>query len=211
MFAQLHAKPSHALPRVRRRGHAWPARAGCKSASRKISSLSRSCAHDGRALAQAAPRQNALFLIASVSGSTIFSYVEGNPLSYTDPMGLMGQGSGRGNYLPGQGPGQGIGGFVSGLGSAFYNTMNRIDNLPRPEMGIPRTGQCVTAECAAGLLPTKPENRTTEQVEYGQCKLVCTIATAAPVGICNAVFGGGLLGTAAGMAGRAGFCSMVCK
>lgn len=70
---------------------------------------------------------------------------------------------------------------------------------------------CITAECAAGIRPAPSENRNTSEVEYGQCKLVCQIVVSPPIAICNAVLGGGLLGTAAAAAGKAGFCSMVCK
>jgi RHS repeat-associated protein len=146
MLTAATAKPSHALSRVRRRGHAWPARAGCKSAPRKISSLSRSCTHARCLREQTEPRGNALFLGASVSGASNlrfpgqyadsetgqfynyfrnymasqgrytqndpiglagglnrFGYVEGNPLSMTDPLGLLGQGSG-GNGSEGSRP-----------------------------------------------------------------------------------------------------------
>jgi hypothetical protein len=123
MLTAATAKPSHALPRVRARGQAWPARAGCKSAPRKISSLSRSCAHDGRALAQATPRQNALFLIASVSGSTIFAYVEGNPLRYVDPLGL--------------GPWD----KLYGYGKDFWRWFHKDDPQLFKELKDPKTGQ----------------------------------------------------------------------
>jgi RHS repeat-associated protein len=126
MYALAPDTPAHALPRVRSRaqmrarasGRSWPSARGCKTASKKISSFSRSRTHARCAPASTAPREFALFLEASVSGATHynyyrsyqaaqgrytqndpigldggwnrFGYVEGNPLSYIDPLGLKG-------------------------------------------------------------------------------------------------------------------------
>jgi RHS repeat-associated protein len=101
-------------------------------------------------------------------------------------------------------------------GNAFsFTDPEGLHHLPKwwEDGWKPKTSpqNCATAECAAGLPPTKPDNRSTSEIDYGQCKLVCTIASTVPVTTCNAVLGGGLAGTAAGMGAKAGFCSMVCK
>ena len=75
----------------------------------------------------------------------------------------------------------------------------------------PDTSRCVTAECAAGLLPAPWENRTQSQIDYGQCKLVCNIAAAPAVAACNVAAGGGIPGAVLGAAGRMSVCAMVCK
>jgi hypothetical protein len=82
MPALARHKPAHAHPRERSRAR------GCKTASKKKSSFSRWFPHTRCAPAHTVPREVALFPVASVSGSTIFAYVEGNPLMYTDPEGL---------------------------------------------------------------------------------------------------------------------------
>ncbi|WP_462391216.1 RHS repeat-associated core domain-containing protein [Acidovorax sp. Q11] len=77
----------------------------------------------------------------------------------------------------------------------------------------PRTppGHCATAECAAGLSQTPSDNRGPEEVNFGQCKMVCQISLLVPVAMCNAAAGGGLLGTAAAAAAKGGLCTWVCK
>jgi hypothetical protein len=52
-------------------------------------------------------------------------------------------------------------------------------------------GHCATAECAAGLPRTPSDNRSPEEVDFGQCKMVCQISLQAPVAMCNAAAGGG--------------------
>ena len=97
---------------------------------------------------------------------------------------------------------------VDPTGLINYEAQKFLDRLFGP---TPNTSRCVTAECAAGLLPVPSDNRTQPQIDYGQCKLVCNIAAAAPVAACNAVAGGGIPGAILGTAGRLSVCAMVCK
>ncbi len=104
MPALARHKPAHAHLRMRARVRPR----GCKTASRKKSSFSRLFPHARCASSHTTPRESALFLRASVSGSTIFGYVEGNPLTKSDPTGeilVLG--------LPFIGGGSGIGGWVT--------------------------------------------------------------------------------------------------
>ena len=114
-FAQH--KPAHALPRVRGRAQ------GCKCASRKNSSFSRLFLHARCPLAQTTPREFALFPVASVSGSTIYQYVEGNPLRYVDPLGL--------------GPWD----KLYGYGKEFWRWFHKDDPQLFKELKDPKTGQ----------------------------------------------------------------------
>ncbi|MDR0203492.1 MAG: hypothetical protein LBJ40_15190 [Delftia acidovorans] len=77
----------------------------------------------------------------------------------------------------------------------------------------PRTpsGYCATAECAAGLTPALPDNRNQNEIDYGQCKLVCQISLAVPVAACNAALGGGWQGTASGIFAKQGICKIICN
>ena len=110
-----------------------------------------------------------------------FAYVEGNPLGLVDPEGLQ---------------------------------SDRRPNRPNwPDFMQPTqpNRNCATAECAAGLPPTTPDNRTQKEMDYGQCKLVCQTSLLAPVAICNAIAGGGLAGAVAGAVAKGGLCTWVCK
>ena len=97
---------------------------------------------------------------------------------------------------------------VDPTGLINYEAQKFLDRLFGP---TPDTSRCVTAECAAGLLPAPSDNRTQPQIDYGQCKLVCDIAAAAAVAACNTVAGGGIPGAILGTAGRLSICAMVCK
>ncbi|UBB17180.1 RHS repeat-associated core domain-containing protein [Comamonas odontotermitis] len=82
-----------------------------------------------------------------------------------------------------------------------------------PEWAQPKqpNRNCATAECAAGLLPAPSENRSQKEVEYGQCKLICTIVLSPPVAACNAIAGGGVIGTGLGIYVKKEICSSICK
>ncbi len=127
-------------------------------------------------------------------GLSRYSYVGGNPLSYTDPKGLMG-GGGYSAAHP-----------TTPSGPSFWSP-----EWWRQASAPYDTRNCTTSECAAGLLPAPSDNRTQSQIDVGQCTLICNIAAAAPVAACNAAAGGGIVGGLASTAGRVSVCSLVCK
>lgn len=83
-------------------------------------------------------------------------------------------------------------------------------SFPRPP-GPGSSSACATAECAAGLPPAPIDPRTASQINFGQCKLVCTIVATPPVAACNLLAGGGLPGALLGTAGKSSVCSWVCS
>lgn len=111
-------------------------------------------------------------------GMSRYAYVDGNPLKYIDPLGLLNE---------------------------------QVRAKFEQWFGVPvRLGGCATAECAAGLLPTRPDNRTQSQIDIGQCKLVCQISLTPAVAACNMAAGGGLVGQALGQVFKGEVCTLVC-
>ncbi|CAN7442504.1 DUF6531 domain-containing protein [Acidovorax sp. LjRoot118] len=106
-------------------------------------------------------------------------------------------------------------GYVGGNALSFTDPDGLRPNRPQwwNDGWTPTTpsGSCATAECAAGLSPTPSDNRSPEEVNFGQCKMVCLTSLLVPVAMCNAVVGGGLLGTAASAVAKSGVCTWVCK
>lgn len=92
------------------------------------------------------------------------------------------------------------------------------DRQPRrpnlPDWVQPRqlpNGSCATAECAANLTSAPSDNRNQQEIDKGQCKMVCQISLLVSVAACNIALQGGLKGLALGTAGKAGVCEFVCR
>ena len=73
-------------------------------------------------------------------------------------------------------------------------------------------GSCATAECAAGLLPAPLENRSTKDIENGQCRLVCGMTVGPVVGACLKAGGFTTLGSQlVGRWATTDACKLVCE
>lgn len=99
--------------------------------------------------------------------------------------------------------------FIDPLGLSGLRNQGPVNWPPRPGPGS--SSSCVTAECAAGLPPAPSDNRTQEQIDYGQCKLVCNISATPAVAACNVAAGGGLPGAVLGNVSKLSVCSWVCS
>lgn len=97
--------------------------------------------------------------------------------------------------------------FIDPWGLWSLRNQGPVSWPPRPGPGS--FSSCVTAECAAGLPPAPSDNRTQEQIDYGQCKLVCNISATPAVAACNVAAGGGLPGAVLGNVSKLGVCSWV--
>jgi hypothetical protein len=65
------------------------------------------------------------------------------------------------------------------------------------------SANCATAECAAGLLPARSENRTQAQIDQSLCVTTITLVAAPVIALANWAGGGNpLTGAAAQQAGR---------
>lgn len=100
----------------------------------------------------------------------------------------------------------------NGLRSSWWsNFWNPHSEFWRRRFEPMDTRHCVTAECAAGLLPAPSENRTESEVRAGQCRLVCQLISGPPMTACNYALGGGLFGAAVSTVTRISVCSWICN
>ena len=87
----------------------------------------------------------------------------------------------------------GLGGGLARYAYSRGNPLNLVDPLgliPLPGWWVDAWasttpgGNCATAECAAGLLPAKSENRSTQQIDrdlkQGICEILCGLASPIP-------------------------------
>ena len=91
--------------------------------------------------------------------SNIFNYVLNNPMNWSDPVGLD-----------------------SACGVGWISTKDPNPNNPsgvtckKDPNAVPDQKVCVTAACAAGVLPGKQDNRTQGEMDKGVCELSMNIA-----------------------------------
>ena len=84
-----------------------------------------------------------------------------------------------------------------------------LDNLFGPKTGM---SKCAPAECATGLLPTPPDNRTDAQQQVGMCKLVCNMTAGTATSACMAAAGAPAVASILGGRSAAfGACTWICK
>ena len=79
----------------------------------------------------------------------------------------------------------GLRGALNRFDYGDQNALRRIDPLGLRSTGwgwldnalkSPDTSSCVTAECAAGMLPAPSENRTQREIDQSLCEFVCGVA-----------------------------------
>ena len=122
--------------------------------------------------------------IGLAGGSNLYGYVGGGPTNATDALGLMGQGAGRGGYAPGTGPGISPSSVASNVARGAYDFVRSVDKSMKDFVtpADPNArATCVTAECAAGLPPSKFDMRSIEEIDKAQCKMVCGWVWPGPV------------------------------
>jgi RHS repeat-associated protein len=90
--------------------------------------------------------------IGEAGGINLYGYVGGNPVMYVDPLGLTS--------------------CPPGMRQKSCNSDGSITCEDDPSSDRDEK-RCVTAECAAGLLPTKSDNRTPDQAQKDGDKRIC--------------------------------------
>ena len=84
-------------------------------------------------------------------GINTYAYVDGNPLTRSDPMGLESIGQ-------------------------VWNGTRWVYPPNSPWAPSTNTQYCATAECAAGVLPARPELRTQSEIDESTCRLGCNLS-----------------------------------